>query len=209
MHKASVIIPAYNEEEKIGELIKRIRKLPGNFEIIVVDDASTDRTAETVKKEKATIISNPKNQGKAYSCKIGAAAAKSHKLVFIDADLQLQPEDIPKFVEALKGCDLAIGRRNFRKVPLMRRASNFAAKKLIGQNDALCGLRAIRKKDFISLGLKKDRYEFESEMLLRAKSMRMKICEIPVGITYASGKGMGLADSLKVFWFILKKRLGE
>ena len=213
MLDASIIIPAYNEAASIAEVIRRVANVSKRYEIIVVDDGSGDATAEVAKKEGAIVIKISNNQGKGFACIAGGKKANTDKIIFIDADLQLNPEEIPKFVSALDECDLAIGTRDMKKIPLQRRLSNNLAKMLIQSprgmkfSDALCGFRAVRKSKFLNMKFEKKRYEFESEMLLIAVENNMTIKEVPVEVSYESYKGMGIGDSLKVLMFILKKRL--
>jgi glycosyltransferase involved in cell wall biosynthesis len=205
--EASVIIPAYNEEKNIEKAVKRVRAVSKGYEIIVVDDGSSDRTGYISRKAGARVIRLGKNQGKASACLAGAGKAGCEKVVFIDADLQLKPEEIPKFVRALDDCDLAVGIREMKKVPLQRRLSNSIAAKLVGGKDVLCGFRGVKKAALSKMKIKSRRYEFEAEMILAAKKKGLRIKEVPVSVSYESYRGMGIADSLRVLIFILKKRL--
>ncbi len=207
MMDASIIIPAFNEEKNIASVVKRVRKLSKKYEIIVVDDGSRDTTSKIAAAAGARVITLKKNHGKAFSCITGARAASSEKIIFIDADLQLLPEEIPKFVRALDKCELAAGVRDMSEVPIQRRASNWLAARLIGGKDALCGFRGVRKNALLKMDIRSKRYEFEAEMLLAAKKRGYKIIEIPVSVRYENFSGMGISDSLRVLWFIVKKRL--
>ena len=206
--KASVIIPAYNEERSIAKLIRRV---PKGLEVIVVDDGSGDGTAR-VAASLCRCIRLGRNAGKASACMAGAAAARNENIVFMDADMQLNPAEIPRFVKALQGSDIAIGRRDMKAVPWQRRISNAFARKMIKMaagmhfNDAVCGFRAAKRKKLLMLGLKKKRYEFESEMLLRAAKLRMKIAEVPVSVRY-HGSGMPVRESVKVALFLIREAL--
>lgn len=204
--KASVVVPAYNEGRNIESVLRGIRRT-GNYEIIVVDDGSLDDTSRIAKKY-AKVIRLSKNRGKGYACRVGAGAANYKHLVFIDSDGQLSPKYIPILLKELKTSGLVLGNRNWSSVPMKRRISNGFARFLIrvitkaDVDDCLCGLRAIRKKDFLSLRLEKDRYEFESEMLIKAAKHGLRIKSVPVGVTYSSG-GMSLSQSLKVAFYLL------
>ncbi len=208
-YEATIVIPAYNEERNIREAVKRVRKVSGKYEIIVVDDGSTDRTADSARQEGANVIRLEKNHGKGFACLAGSKKASCPKIVFIDADMQLRPEEIPKFVSALDTCELAIGVRQMKKIPAQRRVANIVARKAIGVHvqDALCGFRAIRKSALKRMNLQQRRYEFESEMLLAAAKIGIGIKEVPVTVSYNAYRGMGAVDSLKVLIFILKNRL--
>jgi glycosyltransferase involved in cell wall biosynthesis len=208
MPEATIVIPAYNEEKNIRQVLTRIKKISGKYEIVVVDDGSSDRTAQIAKKEGANVLSFGKNRGKSAACIAGARKARSGKIVFIDADLQLMPEEIPKFVKALDTCDLAIGVRNMGSIPVQRRMANAIARKMLPNrkdiSDVLCGFRAMRKRKFEELELKGSRYEFEFEMLLGAIKKKFKISQIPVRVSYENYRGMSPLNSLKLLLFILK-----
>ncbi len=207
-YEASVVVPAYNEESSIKEVVKRIRNVSSKYEIIIVDDGSADGTAEMAKQENATVIKLGENHGKGFACAAGSKKASCEKIVFIDADLQLKPEEIPKFISALDRCDLAIGVREMKKIPIQRRLANAVARKILGVpvRDALCGFRAVRKHALKKMNLTQRRYEFESEMLLAAARHGMKIEEVPVNVSYDAYKGMTAADSARIVLFILKER---
>ncbi len=215
MYEATIIIPAYNEEKNIQTVIRRVRNVSNKYEIIVVDDGSQDRTAELARQEKAKVISLKKNSGKAFACLTGSSQAGCEKIVFIDADLQLRPEEIPKFVAALERAELAIGVRGMKDIPVQRRLANIIARCLVPATkgkkflDVLCGFRAVRKSALKKMQLKQRRYEFESEMLLSAVKKGMKIKEVPVAVSYETYKGMRVVDSLRVLFFILKNRLSK
>ena len=205
---ASIIIPAYNEEKNIGKVLEGIKKTVRGYEIIVIDDGSTDRTADIVKNLGYRCISLKKNMGKGYACRAGVNSSRTKKIIFFDADNQFSAKDIPKFAKALDNYDMAVGTRNRKSMPVQRRFSNFIARKIINHitgrkyNDVLSGFRAIRKDAFLALKMGKNRYEFESEMMIKAKSLRIK--EMPVSVCYG-GSGMPASQSAKVFFYLMKE----
>jgi glycosyltransferase involved in cell wall biosynthesis len=206
--KATIVLPAYNEEKNIAEVIKSV-KSAGDYEIIVVDDGSKDRTAPIARKLGVVCVSLGKNRGKGYACVTGAKLASNENIVFIDADNQHDASEIPMLLKELNEYDMVLGKRDFSNVPLQRRVSNAFARKIVSAaagvkfNDALCGFRAIKKKKFFELGIQKHRYEFESEMLIKAAKMKMKIKEIPVKVRYGIGSSMSMVESAKVTAYIL------
>ncbi len=210
--KASIILPAYNEGKNIGSVIKVI-KSTGNYEIIVVDDGSKDNTSNVAKKHGCTCIRLNKNMGKGYACRTGAKIASHKNIVFIDSDNQHDASEIPKLLENLRSKDLVMGRRNTGSIPIQRRFSNNFAKSIVSLTagkkigDALCGFRAIRKKDFLSLNLKKDRYEFDSEMIITAARKNYRIVEVPVTVRYGIGSSIPAHESAKVAAYILGELL--
>lgn len=206
--KASVILPAYNEEKNIGSVIRTIKQT-GEYEIIVVDDGSRDRTAEVAKKHGCTCLRLNKNRGKGYACRAGAKIASHEKLIFIDSDGQLDAREIPSLLAHLNKNDIVVGTRRQSNIPIQRRVSNKFAKTVVSAaagmkvGDVLCGFRAIRKKHFFRLGLKKRRYEFDSEMIIKAARRNYRIKEVPVSVRYDVGSAMPPHESAKVAAYIL------
>ncbi len=212
--KLSVVVPARNEEEKIASVIKGIRAVSKELQIIVVDDGSEDNTADVAKSLGCEVYRLRKNMGKGFACRLGASKASSQKLVFIDADMQFYPKEIPKLAGRLDECDIVIGRRSGEDIPIQRRFSNWFARSLVNSaaksshKDVLCGFRAARKDSFRKLALEKNRYEFEAEMLIKAHKKGMKVCEVPVKVRYLDYPGMPFTQSLKLAFYIIRQRLG-
>jgi glycosyltransferase involved in cell wall biosynthesis len=154
MERLSIILPAYNEEATIGDLIHRIRALSlDGAEIIVVDDGSSDRTAEVASSAGAKVIKHPYNIGNGAAVKTGAKSAKGDVILLMDADGQHQPEDIPKLLEHIEGYDMVVGARGKRaRVSLFRSLGNWffikVANYLSGEKipDLTSGFRVIRRK---------------------------------------------------------------
>jgi glycosyltransferase involved in cell wall biosynthesis len=163
MTKISFILPAYNEEEGIAEVIKRFKKgVDGlmEYEIIVVDDASTDKTAEIALKEKARVITNPLNMGYGFSVKRGISEAKYEYLAIADADGTYPVEKILELTLWLdKGCDMVIGARrgkiyrsNLLKYPA-RLVFKWLAEFVTGKRipDINSGLRVFKKSAILPI----------------------------------------------------------
>ena len=109
----SVIIPAKNEAASIGDVVGRIRSAFPKAEVLVVDDGSTDRTPGLALEQGAKVISHPQSLGNGAAVKAGARAAAGEILVFLDADGQHDPADIPRLLEKLdEGYDMVVGARS-------------------------------------------------------------------------------------------------
>jgi len=197
----SVIVPCYNEEENIQECIRRILQICSDYEIIVVDDGSQDRTsgkAKEVSRENVTVIRYEKNRGKGYALRVGLASAKGDVIVIQDADMATPPEEIPSILQPILNgeADFVNGTRLVH--PMEKGAMKrlhiigngiFAliVSALIGQRltDTLCGFKAFRK-DRIRGKLEEDNWP-DFELLIKAKRNGLQIVEVP--IHYHSRKG--------------------
>ena len=208
--KASIILPAFNEEKHIGSVIEKINQT-GSYEIIVVDDGSRDKTLEVAKRHGCNCIRLSRNHGKGYASRVGAKIASHDNIVFMDSDEQLDGGEIPKMLSALKRCGLAVGSRSMKDIPSQRIISNNFAKAMLSTaagkklNDALCGFRAIRKNDFFNLNLQKKRYEIEAEMIIKAVRKGLRIKEVPISVRYDIGSQMPVSDSLRVASYLVGK----
>jgi len=203
--KASIIIPAYNEEKGIKEVIQRCKKiLRAGDEIIVVDDGSKDNTAKIAKKTGVRVITYPKNKGKAGAMKEGFRAAKNEVIVTIDADCTYPPERIPDLVKELNDADLVVGTR-FRgywpkDMPLHRVLANklgaLATSVILARKvtDVTTGLRAFRKKLIKSITITAKGLDFEAEFTAKAITKGYKYKEVKIVAHERKG-----ASSLRFF----------
>src|SRR3989304_7305763 len=117
--KIFVIIPAFNEESRIGKVLAGVRKK--KLPIVVVDDGSKDETYQVAKKITPYALRHPINLGKGAALKTGCLAAfklGAEAVILMDSDGQHDANDLPKFVKALRRCDVVFGVRNFGKIPL-------------------------------------------------------------------------------------------
>ncbi|WP_042680028.1 glycosyltransferase family 2 protein [Thermococcus paralvinellae] len=192
----SVIIPAYNEEKRIGKVLQRMPEFVD--EVIVVDDGSKDRTSEVARKFGVKVIRLEQNQGKGKAMSEGIKAASGDIIVFIDADGQHRPEEIIKLVEPIVNgeADFVIGSRLIKaqgERPLIRKISNFITTSLIrlklGINvrDTQSGFRAI-KREFLP-EIESKRYEVETEVLIKAVKKGARVKEVPVSMIYGVETG--------------------
>lgn len=144
MKAVSVIIPAYNEEGGIGGVLEKVegvlRGTGVDFELIVVDDGSTDRTGEIVKRTGAVLIRQPANRGYGAALKLGINRARYGRILIVDADGTYPPEAIPALLKEAEGYDMTVGARTGKHVaiPPFRRFPKWLLKKLA---DYLTGMR--------------------------------------------------------------------
>jgi len=151
--EVSIIIPAYDEAENIGELIKNIKNLHPDFEVIVINDGSTDDTGGKAKAAGAIVYSHPYNIGNGAAIKSGIRIASGDVLVFMDGDGQHDPGDIAKLLEYLPEFDMVVGARDGGSQASNGRAfANWAYNKLASYvtkfnvQDLTSGFRAVKSE---------------------------------------------------------------
>ncbi len=195
MYEATVVVPTRNEEEVIGKVLRKLKKLGRNYEIIVVDK-SEDSTPEICKKFRVRVI-RQRSSGKGNAMKLGAKLARSNFLVFIDGDDTYPVKVIPKMLKILKRerrvmvCGsrlLGKWESNFSHKIVNKILSSFFSILHSKTTDLLTGLRAIRKEDFFSLRLESKGFEIETEMHIKASKRGIKIIEIPITYKKRTGK---------------------
>ena len=202
MEEVSIIIPAYNEKEGITHVIESLRLLKEKhgprWEIIVVDDGSTDGTSEMVKVfGDVVLIQHPLNRGYGASIKTGVRHAKYNTLVISDAEGTYPVKEIPKTITQLPKSDMVVGARhiNSSNIPLSRRPAKWMLNKLanyltgIKIPDLNSGLR-VMKKDIILkyLHLLPDGFSFTTTITLAMLTNNYLVEFIPIEYKIRSGK---------------------
>jgi glycosyltransferase involved in cell wall biosynthesis len=210
-----VIIPAYNESQAIGELIERVRR--EGLEVIVVDDGSTDGTVKIAQAGGARVLVSGRNMGKGASLIKGynfALAQGFDAVISMDGDGQHSPDDLAAFVRKAResGAGLIVGNRmgSAKGMPLLRVATNHLMSKLISfivkqrVPDTQCGYRLAKKELLEKIDLSTSKYETESEILISAARLGVKIESIPVKTIYAGEKSQinPLVDTLRFLRFL-------
>ena len=152
----TIIIPAYNEEEGIVDVINGIKRLDRGYEVIVVDDGSTDNTYKVTSDIGVRVIRHPYNKGMGAAIKTGARYAERDILLFMDGDGQHNPEYIPSFLHYIEEYDMVVGARTKEsETSFMRNLGNkiltLIASYLAGMKipDLTSGFRAIKKEVFM------------------------------------------------------------
>lgn len=213
-----VVLPAFNEEQVIGEVIEGIKK-HGYRHIIVVDDASLDKTGETAALiAGVTVLTHKINRGKGAATKTGIEAAKLRSaavIVTMDADGQHDPGDINRLVQPIRNgkCEVTLGTRltNTAGMParkiLANQIGNLITWLLYGLwvTDSQSGMRAYSKKAAELIETKADRYEYESEVIREIKNKKLRFLEVPIRTIYTEysmGKRQkqGLINGLRALY---------
>lgn len=193
----SVVIPAYNEANDIGDLLEAFGAFR-DVELIVAEDASTDGTVAIVQKYAARasnvkLTSSDILAGKGAAIKRGLLLATGDILGFLDADLSVHPRDFMRIVAAIdNGADLAIGSRRLpesnviERQPFFRRvlgsAYSILARALVDTNvkDFQCGCKAFRRALWNSLDISCDGFAFDTELIAKAHNKGFSIAEVPI-----------------------------
>jgi len=198
--KYSIIIPAFNEVESIGECVRMTRKAMPKAEIVVVDDCSTDGTSKAVGKLKGVkIVSYKPNRGKGFALRKGFEKAGGEIIITNDADCAVLPEELPKFARAVsvkKGV-VVIGTRynKAREAGALSElhvfggmAFAFLFSLLSGErvSDVLCGTKAFRKVDLEKMDLEEDSWP-DIEFVFQASKLGLKFKKIPVSYKRRAG----------------------
>jgi glycosyltransferase involved in cell wall biosynthesis len=227
----SVVIPAYNEEKTVGSVVQRahriLRDLEIPYEIIVVDDGSTDGTARIASQSGVVLVSNGVNRGKGHSLCIGIGKSKGSIIVTMDADGAHQPEEIPKLLLPIlrrNPCiDAVIGSRFLGDLEESAMSNlhfagnkiiNLVIKMLTGQwvTDSQSGFRAYRREIFDSTKIKSKGFDVESELTIKALTNGFKLTEVPitcVGRVDSDSKLNTFRDGFAIFRTIFESSLSE
>ena len=213
------VIPAYNEEKSIADIVKKTKKYIAN--VIVVDDGSKDKTKEIAEKSGAVVLRHIVNLGKGATLKTGCnyALMKNAKfIVVLDADAQHDPDDIPRFIEKLEKYDIVFSYRKLGgRMPLVLRFGNWLISKVVRALykvdliDTQSGFRAFSREAYKKIRWNASDYSMESEMISRAGKQRLKYVQIPISTIYSDKyKGTTILDGVKIvlnmFWWRLFNR---
>ena len=208
------VIPAYNEEKSIAEIVRKTKRYISN--VIVIDDGSKDKTKEMAEKSGAVVLRHIVNLGKGATLKTGcdyAAKKNAGLIVVLDADAQHDPDDIPRFVEKLKKYDMVFSFRKLSgKMPLVLRLGNWFISRVarvlfkVDLFDTQSGFRAFTVEAYKKIRWNASDYSMESEMISRAGKQRLKYVQIPISTIYSDNyKGTTIIDGIKIvidmFWW--------
>jgi glycosyltransferase involved in cell wall biosynthesis len=218
------LIPAFNEASYIADVVERTRQHVA--EVVVIDDGSSDGTADVARAAGATCLQSPKNCGKASALRTGIAFARDRKfshVITLDGDGQHLPEDIPAMTRVAEetGADLIIGARYFdrARMPRPRYFSNVIgsrlASALVGHEirDSQSGFRLLRLDKLDGAKLRSQCYELEMEILIKMARSGCTIAHAPVRMVYDDGEARSkmkpVRDTVRVcLWSLAFRFLG-
>lgn len=221
--EVSVIVPALNEEQTIGEIVDRLLALPLRAQVIVIDDGSHDATGRIIESygDRIVHLSNRTPGGKGAAIRQALPYAEGVATIIQDADLEYAPEEIPSLVapilrgeaNAVYGTRFAHGLPRGMALPnrIVNRLLRSAVWLLFGRrlsDEATC-YKAFRTELLRRMNLECTRFEFCPEVTAKAYRLGERILEVPIGYTprtKAAGKKIRWTDAPDAFWTLLKYR---
>jgi glycosyltransferase involved in cell wall biosynthesis len=220
----SIVIPAYNEEATLEEIVRRVERVPVDKEIIVVDDSSVDDTPRIAGRLEAEgrirYLRHDRNQGKGAALRTGFAAARGDMVVVQDADLEYDPEELPALMAPILAnkADVVFGSRFKGDGPhrvlyfwhsvannLLTLASNMLTD--LNLTDMETCYKVFRREVLQQIVLEENRFGFEPEITAKVAKAGCRVYEIGIsysGRTYAEGKKIGWRDGVAALWCIFK-----
>ena len=220
--RVSFIIPAYDEAWTIGEVLERIDALELDHQVIVVDDGSTDGTAEIAAARPGTVVVRQANRGKGAAIRAGIPHVDGDVVVIQDADMEYDPADVPALIDPiLRGvADVVFGSRlkggKPQRVYLFwhlvgNRFLSLLTNVLYNTtlSDMETGYKAFRADVLRGLDLREDDFAVEPEITAKVCRQELRVYELPVayyGRTYAEGKKITWKDGFKAMWVLLRVR---
>ena len=227
--KLSIIVPVFNEEETIEEVVNRIEDVDLEKEIIIVDDGSTDDTRKLLERlesrEDVKVFFHERNKGKGAAVRTGLNHVKGEVIIIQDADLEYDPADYPRLIEPILSgeSDVVYGSRNLVRKNVGKSSNLFyfggvlltkIANLLYGSNltDVTTCYKVFKKDVLDSIELECDGFEFCDEVTAKVLKKGIKIKEVSISYYPRSkeeGKKIRVIDGLIAAWTLIKFRLRD
>ncbi len=219
----SVVIPAYNEEKTVVDVVRKVLETPFEKEVVVIDDGSTDRTADRVREladDRVRLIAHERNQGKGAALSTGFSAVQGDIVIVQDADLEYDPGSYTELLGPLTDgrADVVYGSRflgeGARPVlhfwhctgnKLLTLWSNMWSD--LNLSDMETCYKVFRREVLSDLELKERRFGVEPEITQKLARRRWRIFEVPVsycGRSYEEGKKIGIRDAFRALWCVVR-----
>lgn len=224
--RLSIVIPVFNERGTIEEVLARVRAVPIDKEVLVVDDGSTDGTRElleslggSLRAESVRVFFQARNRGKGAALRRAFGEARGQIVLVQDADLEYDPRDYPALLDPIdRGlADVVYGSRflggphrvlffwHFVGNRILTTLSNMVTN--LNLTDVWVGYKVFRREVLQAIRLREDRFGFEPEVTAKIARRGWRIYEVPVsyaGRTYAEGKKITWRDGVKAIWCIVR-----
>jgi glycosyltransferase involved in cell wall biosynthesis len=235
--KLSVLIPVYNEESTIEELLRRVCAVPIAKEIVLVDDGSQDRSREILthlqeanaktndSRNQIKVFFQPFNQGKGAALKTALSQATGEVIIIQDADLEYDPNDYPSLLGPIQAglADVVYGSRfsgggAHRVLFFWHYVGNLTLTLLsnmltnLNLSDMEVGYKVFRAEVVKDIDLKSKRFGFEPEITVKLAKKKCRFYEVPIsyhGRTYAEGKKITWKDGLVALYTLIRFRLAD
>ncbi|MCL5054718.1 MAG: glycosyltransferase family 2 protein [Firmicutes bacterium] len=225
--KISIVIPVYNEEKTVQEMIAKVRQIPFGKEIIVVDDGSTDKTAEilhSLQEGSLVLLRHEQNKGKGAALRTGFSRASGEIIIIQDADLEYNPEDYPALLQPiLEGkADVVYGSRflggphrvlffwHYAGNRFLTLLSNILSN--LNLSDMETGYKVFKKEVLNQIKLKSNRFGFEPEFTIKIAKRKMRVYEVPIsyyGRDYSEGKKITWKDGVLAVIALFRFRIWD
>jgi glycosyltransferase involved in cell wall biosynthesis len=223
--RLSVVIPAYNEEATLANVVDKVLRLPQLHELIIVDDCSTDRTGQIAKdlaerNAKIILLRHKTNAGKSAALKTGFAATTGNVVIVQDADLEYDPDEIGYVVSPIERglADVVFGsrfmvRKAARVLYFYHYIANLGLTFLsnlftnLNITDVETGYKAFRGDIIRNMIITSSGFGFEIEVTAKIAKLKCAVYEVPIsyyGRTYEQGKKIGPIDGIAALWYIFK-----
>lgn len=227
--KLSIIIPIYNERELLPKVLERVRAVPIDKELILVDDCSKDGTRQYLEEHEegapdTRVLYHARNRGKGRAIRTGLQHVTGDVVIIQDADLEYDPAEIPSIVKPIYDgrCVVTYGSRFLGRSPTGMRLPNYVANRLLalmvallyGQviTDEATAYKAFRTDVIHSIPLRCERFEFCPEVTAKLLLRGYRIHETPVTFfarTFEEGKKIGWRDFVEAVQTLLRCRVGR
>jgi glycosyltransferase involved in cell wall biosynthesis len=228
--KLSIVIPVYNEEATLAEIIKRVQATPYNKELIIVDDASKDRSREILQQlaqdyENIRLFFHDRNQGKGAALRTGFGQVTGDVVLIQDADLEYNPIDYPELLKPIERgvADVVYGSRLVGAAPhrvlffwhyvgnmMVTTLSNMFTN--LNLTDMETCYKVFKAEIIKDIKIKSDRFGVEPELTAKIARQRCRIYEVPIsydGRDYSEGKKITWKDGIAAIYYIIRFRFWD